>query len=396
MATCKLFLDLRSVKRDGRSPLKLAIRYCNRSLYLPMSLDLSPDQWDGERVINHPLKAKLNRILVEKRMTMELRVLDLDVCGKLADMPPKKLKAILTGARYVDGGQLVVPAIRRYAANSAARTAQLYEATAKRIEALFENAETLTFEDVTVRWLEEFDRKMSVTSPSRNARNIHLRNLRAVFNRAIDDEATTHYPFRRFKIKPEATRKRAMSVTDLRELIAMPVEEYAEKYRDVFVLSFMLIGINMTDLLNLTGVRDGRVEYKRAKTRRLYSVKVEPEAAAIIARWRGKVKLLDFKTTRHPQSFISKCDIELKKLGTTFEGKYGKRIGSPRFPELTTYWARHTWATIAAELDVPKDTIAAALGHGGNTVTDIYIDFNQKKVDEANRLVLDYVLYDKR
>lgn len=51
---------------------------------------------------------------------------------------------------------------------------------------------------------------------------------------------------------------------------------------------------------------------------------------------------------------------------------------------------------MAAELDIPKDTIAAALGHGGNTVTDIYIDFNAKKVDEANRLVLDYVLYDKR
>ena len=64
--------------------------------------------------------------------------------------------------------------------------------------------------------------------------------------------------------------------------------------------------------------------------------------------------------------------------------------------ELTTYWARHTWATIASELDIPKDTIAAALGHGGNSVTDIYIDFDLKKVDEANRKVLDYVLYGKK
>ena len=62
-----------------------------------------------------------------------------------------------------------------------------------------------------------------------------------------------------------------------------------------------------------------------------------------------------------------------------------------KIDELTTYWARHSWATVAASLDIPKETIAAALGHGGNTVTDIYIDFDQKKVDEANRKVLDYV-----
>lgn len=57
------------------------------------------------------------------------------------------------------------------------------------------------------------------------------------------------------------------------------------------------------------------------------------------------------------------------------------------------HWARHTLATIAAELDIPKETIAAALGHGGNTVTDIYIRFDQRKVDDANRRVMDYVLY---
>lgn len=55
------------------------------------------------------------------------------------------------------------------------------------------------------------------------------------------------------------------------------------------------------------------------------------------------------------------------------------------------YWARHTLATIAASLDIPKETISHALGHGNDTVTDIYIDFDKKKVDEANRKVLDYV-----
>lgn len=396
MSSCKLFLDTRSVKKNGKSPVKLAIRYNKNSLYLPMGFDLSPDQWDGERVINHPLKGKLNSILTEKRAKTELAIVELEAMGELSTMPPKQLKSVLTGSRYVDESKLLLPAIRRYAACSTPQTGSLYEATARRIEALFEDAESLTFEDITARWLEEFDARMAITAPKQNARSIHLRNLRAVFNRAIDDEDTANYPFRKFKIKHEATRKRAMSVADLRELMTMEVETYAERYRDAFVLSFMLIGINMTDLLNLTEVRDGRVEYKRAKTHRLYSVKVEPEAAALIERWRGKDRLLDFGIAGSPRDFTRHADRALKKLGTTCTGKQGRRVGVPRFPELTTYWARHTWATMAAELDIPKDTIAAALGHGGNTVTDIYIDFNAKKVDEANRLVLDYVLYDKR
>ena len=63
---------------------------------------------------------------------------------------------------------------------------------------------------------------------------------------------------------------------------------------------------------------------------------------------------------------------------------------------LTSYWARHSWATIASELDIANETIAEALGHEyGNRITNIYIRKNQKKVDIANRKVLDWVLYGK-
>jgi hypothetical protein len=56
---------------------------------------------------------------------------------------------------------------------------------------------------------------------------------------------------------------------------------------------------------------------------------------------------------------------------------------------------RHTWATLAAELDIPKETISAALGHGKKTVTDIYIQFDRKKIDEANRKVISHVFYNR-
>ena len=60
---------------------------------------------------------------------------------------------------------------------------------------------------------------------------------------------------------------------------------------------------------------------------------------------------------------------------------------------LTLYWARYSWATYAAELDVPKDTISEALGHSyGSNITGVYIQFKREKIDVANRRVIDYVL----
>lgn len=90
-------------------------------------------------------------------------------------------------------------------------------------------------------------------------------------------------------------------------------------------------------------------------------------------------------------------DNGLKKIGIVEKYKNGgKKTCVPLFPQISSYWARHSWATIASSLDIPKDTIAAGLGHGGNTVTDIYINFDQRKVDEANRRVLDWVFYGKK
>ncbi len=227
-----------------------------------------------------------------------------------------------------------------------------------------------------------------MTSPSQNARNIHFRNIRAVINAAIDDELTSHYPFRRFKIRPTPTKKRSLSVETIQRVFGAEecLEAWAVKYLDFFKLSFMLIGINVVDMCGLSEIVDGRIDYIRAKTHKPYSVKVEPEAMSIIERHRGQKGLLDFaENYTNYRHFYQNLCVGLRSI----RDKMGLK-------ELTSYWARHSWATIAASLDIQKDTIAHALGHGGNTVTDIYIDFDQRKVDEANRRVLDWVLYGRR
>lgn len=79
-------------------------------------------------------------------------------------------------------------------------------------------------------------------------------------------------------------------------------------------------------------------------------------------------------------SFKKKLNKHLKKAG--------KAIG---IDGVTTYVMRHTWATIAAKIEIPKETISAALGHSEAGVTDVYIDFDKDKVTKANRAVIDYL-----
>ena len=272
--------------------------------------------------------------------------------------------------------------------NKTTRTYYIYKATWNHIVRFVPEIEKLKFTDIDKTWLINFDKHLAQTSPAKNARNIHFRNIRAVFNDAIDEEITTHYPFRKFKIKNEATRKRSFSVEQLALLFKASEPEYAMKYLDMFKLTFYLIGINMVDLCNLKEINSGRIDYHRAKTHRLYSIKVEPEAMEIIEKYRGENYLL-YMNEKY-SSYITynrQYNLALRAIGE----KLDEQLGTKDFAHITGYWARHTWATIAASLDIPKETIAAALGHGGREVTDIYIRFDERKIDEANRKVIDYL-----
>lgn len=286
---------------------------------------------------------------------------------------------------------------KRFTALKKESTRLTYERTVKHLEAFIGKGQTNNLDEVNKTWLTAFDNYLAESNPSPNARALHFRNLRAIFNYALDEELTANYPFRRFKIKTIKTDKRSLSVESLRQIFDYPVEEWQLMYRDMFKLSFMLMGINFADMLNLThsDMREGRIVFNRHKTARLYSMKVEPEALALIERYAGKDFLLSVMDGRKDYlQYIRQTNNALRKIGDCERsGLGGKKTHHAICPELTTYWARHTWATIAASLDIPKETIAAALGHGGNTVTDIYIDFDRRKVDEANRKVLDYVLY---
>lgn len=402
MATTKFYLDTRSTGKGKPAPLKIAITKKGSTSLISLDVKLLPSQWDkrAEKITNHPNKLFLNKYIIDRKQDVDNLLLKLTASGLASGLTALGLKnrILLELSPGRNAGELFAARFLKFAETKKERTKEIYMATYSRLVAYAgSKLESLAFEDITKSWLTGFDTFLQKTSPSKNARNIHLRNIRAVFNEAIDDEITTFYPFRRFKIKNVATPKRSLSVEQLRTLFTFPVEEHARKYLDMFKLIFFLCGINIIDLCNLKGITDGRVEYYRAKTNRLYSIKAEPEALEIMERYKGERYLLDILDRYNDyKDYAKRLNDNLQLVGNVKTDKHGKKTYEPLFPKLTTYWARHSWATIAAELDIPKETIAAALGHGGNTVTDIYIDFDRRKIDEANRRVMDWVLYGKK
>lgn len=410
MATVKIYLDKRGVSKGNAAPLKLAITKHGSTTYIGMDVKVLPSQWDpkSERVKESKNKLQINNYIHNRKSEVENLLMRLTADGELTGFTCTQIKNKILGilSPKPDKTNNFISRFERYISQrNKDSTKDIYSITLKRILEFDSHARTLTFEDIGKDWLTDFDKFLLKYNPSKNSRNIHFRNIRAVFNDAIDNEITDSYPFRKFKIHPEPTAKRSLSLEQLRELWNYPVEPWQQRYLDIFKLTFYLIGINTMDLCNLREIDpDGRIVYKRAKTGKLYNIKVEPEALDIIDKYRGKDYLLRFSEDFNIyHTFVGKLDKGLKSIGKVSlienpawkPGTKKQRYHISResvFPSLSIYWARHTWATIASELDVPKDTIAAALGHGGNTVTDIYIRFDNKKIDAANRKVIDYVL----
>ena len=376
--------------------MKILVRHRDKFM-LSTEFTAYENEWTGnEYTRKAPNYMARNTAIRTMVANVENAILSLQREERLNTMTDKTLKAYIEHEALdrKEKPKTFISYIEEFAAKkSRENTHDIYIGTRNKIA---EFDPDCTFDTMDRRWLERFEAHMAGTMKV-NACAIHLRNIRAVFNYAIDEEYTTLYPFRKFKIKKEETRKRSLTAEQLRTLRDYPCEAYQQRYRDLFMLMFYLIGINAADLFlaRKSQVENGRLEYVRAKTHKLYSVRIEPEAQAIIDRYAGKGEYLLNVMDEYGnyKDFLHRMGTALKQIGETHRsGLGGKKLRTPLLPDLSSYWSRHTWATIASELDIPVETISEALGHEyGCSTTSIYIAFDKKKVDVANRQVIDYV-----
>ena len=296
--------------------------------------------------------------------------------------------------------------IAEFAKTKRESTRVLYGITARKVEAYDARA---TLESVDASWLEHFREECLGSGMKVNGAGKELRNVRAVFNWARRRGLTKNYPFGGYSIAEEETRPNNISVEQLRRLRDYACEPWQERYRDFFMLSFYLAGMNPVDLLTCRAeaVRDGHLTFVRQKTNkegqkkvRTTTLPVVGEAQAIIDRYKsGEGWLLSFMDGREDyHSFVKKANAALKKIGTSEKvadrtGRLRKVLYHPILPDITMYTARYTFGSIAAnDLDISERTIGLCLGHSwSKAVTSRYISNDQRRIDMAVRRVVEYV-----
>ncbi len=373
-------MDKRRALKDGTYPIQIKVGY-GTNLYLPTNIYLMADEWNsGLQICTGRNARTVNNILATLLRNITNRILELRETGRFEQYTSAQLRQMLTDLSLT-APTVCIPTLGAYFDKvrdlKSGTTRQAY-CSAKKKLAEYCDVDNLRFTAMDHVWFEKFIGYMKGEGLKQNTRAMYVRVIKTVIRYAEEDGAATNRAYRKVNCRPETdTPMRNLPVETFRRIKDTPVKEKAGIYKDAFLLSFYLIGINMADLLALPKdcIVNGRLHYKRAKTGKNYSIKVWPEAQAIIDKYPGKTYLLSFGEKK--RCFQKECNRYLSFLE----------------PGLTWYWARYSWANYAVDLDIPKDTISEALGHKhGSNVTGIYIKYSTDKVDVANRQVIDHML----
>lgn len=241
----------------------------------------------------------------------------------------------------------------------------MYATTKKHI---LDSGLSTSLHSIDLRWIMELEKYLRNVEMRPNTISINMRNVRSVYATAMKLGLVGAYPWRSYKMPSEPTRKRNLGIEDI-----CKVRDAGSYASDIFMLSFYLLGINMIDLAHLQKPEQGRVYYIRSKGKKPYNVKLTAEALKLIEKHQGKSYLVNL-LERYPDYRYATRNIDaaLKKI----------------LPGVSMYYARYSWASIASSIGIEKDVIVYALHPFERDVTDLYINFDLKRVDEANKKVM--------
>jgi len=248
------------------------------------------------------------------------------------------------------------------------------------------------FKEMDSQLMQQYEYYLQSEGVCPNSSSFYLRNLRAIYNRAVERElAEQNNPFRHVYTGVDKTVKRAVPLKVIRQIRDMdlglsPGMNFA---RDLFLFSFYTRGMSFVDMafLKKKDLQNGILVYRRRKTGQKLFVKWEKPMQEIIAKYdtAGSPFMLPIirnaqrDQRRQYKSAVHMVNNRLKVLGM----KLGLEM------PLTTYVARHAWASIAKSKNIPIGIISEAMGHDSENTTRIYLaSLDTTMVDKANRLIL--------
>jgi len=258
----------------------------------------------------------------------------------------------------------------------------------------FRNGNDLIFGDMSGEMIQEYETWMLHTGLKRSSASCYMRTLRTLYRKAAEEGlAENNDIFRKVHISVGKTRKRAVTSDVIRAILKLDLTDKPslDFARDIFMFSFYTRGMSFVDIAHLkkSDLRNGLLTYNRRKTFQSLTIQWERPMQNIANKYIEQaigspymfpiIKGESFADCMTYRQALQRINRSLKRIGSMIG------LAVP----LTTYVARHSWASIARNMDVPLAVISEGLGHDSDKTTQIYLaSLDTSMINEANSKII--------
>ena len=383
---------------NGENPLMLRVCKDTKVKYQSLGISVSPEHWDFNRnrpKPNCPNRELILKIILEKEAEFQRQILELQSDNK--EFTASTLIAPKVNVRIRTVKEFYEELVKELELANKVGNAMIYKDSLRSLENYTGKRLDIPFSHVDLDFLKGYEKWLKQRDCKDTSLSLFFRTLRSAYNKAVEAKQVkkTAYPFDEFKVSKYnvKTEKRAILKEQVKLIMEIDVSqegEYIQFAKDLFVFSYLCGGINFTDMANLqfSNIDNGRLLYKRQKTGKKINIPLCNKANAIIGKYieegltRGYVFPILHQDIHksETQKYNRKKKVLLKinkalKVISEMTGVNAK---------LTTYVARHSYATVLKNSGVNIALISETLGHSDLKTTQIYLDsFENSQIDEA-------------
>jgi site-specific recombinase XerD len=383
----------------GEYPIMIRLSKKERRAYVSTGLSSKKAHWNLKTQkprSNHPNEQFIKTYRTKKLNDFEKKLLEFKTKG----IEPT-FDALIDAVEVQVGSTTVYKyfdkKIKEFKESNQIGNSKVYRETKNSFFTCF-TSKRLEFSDIDYSLLTRYANFLNKRGVSSNTKSIRFRTIRALYNMAINEKYAheENYPFKTFKVSQfkQESKPRAISDLDINKIKKLKLEEDSSLFhsRQYFLFSYYGAGINFTDMANLQwkNIKGNRVEYRRSKTNKIISFLILPKLQEIIDYWR-RITFTDendhilpiLNKKRHKTSIqihnrvhkiITIVNKDLKTISTKLD------LTVP----LTTYVARHTFASSLMVSNIPSRVIGEMLGHEDEKTTEIYLKkLDNKVLDNA-------------
>lgn len=394
-----VFLDTRTVNKKGTYPVKIKVYFQGKPKYYPTGICMSTKE-ELEEVLESKSKKNIEiQYIIHKEFNRILKNVDILVergtfsFSNLNNMLGKNIGGTLN--------EMISAKIKELENEEKFGTSAFYKGTLSLLKRYMKH--DVPINEVTVEWLNGLE-KFILKTANQTTVAMNMRNIRATMNIAkqVGVIRESDYPFGRgkYQIKEGSGKKKALNKKQLKA-----IAEYSdgsmttEFYRDLWLFIYFCNGLNVADLISLkfSDIQNDEISFIRKKTKdrtrdvkRIYAA-ITPEMYSIINKWGN-----DPKKSVYIFPFLKPGDSaweheKKKKNLTKLINKRMKMIGEKlNLGKITTYVARHTYATVLRNEGVPISIISPMLGHSSVTTTEIYLADLESEYRAKNASLLSF------